>query len=161
MKKIFYLTLMLSISTFAQQRKHTLISNNITGVFEIVNKGTSIFEKIKILNSSNDDIFLPEMENKELFYFILGSDSHSYVGAMNSKLGPPNLGGNLKLIKLRPNESYEFQIELENSIEISNYYYGFDFIKNYKKFIFSENNKFWIKTINYVNNNQSILSKIE
>lgn len=152
---------MLSISTFAQQRKHTLISNNITGVFEIVNKGTSIFEKIKILNSSNDDIFLPEMENKELFYFILGSDSHSYVGAMNSKLGPPNLGGNLKLIKLRPNESYEFQIELENSIEISNYYYGFDFIKNYKKFIFSENNKFWIKTINYVNNNQSILSKIE
>ena len=152
---------MLSISTFAQQRKHTLISNNIIGIFEIVNQGTNMFEKIKILNSSNEDVFLPEMENKELFYFILGSDSHSYVGAMNSKLGSPNLGGNLKLIKLKPTESYEFQIELENSIEISNYYYGFDFIRNYKKFIFKENDKFWIKTIDYVNNNQSILLKIE
>lgn len=141
------------------QKDDTFIIDSVRVNFKIDNK-VKIIEEITVSNLSGQIIYLPIVENKELFFFSLGNRLHSYFGIMSSMVGPPNLGGNIELKILKPKEKFKILVAVDAKKKIDCYSFSVDFLKGgLENLIVKKDNKYWIKTLDYVKKKKSFYYK--
>lgn len=141
------------------QENNTFIIDSVKVNFNIIDN-IKIKEEITVINLSNETVYLPIIENKELFFFSLGNRLYSYFGIMSSMVGPPNLGGEIKLKILKPKEKFEMSTSIDPKGKIACYSFSIDFLKGkVKNLIVKKGNILWIKTSDYVKEKKSLYYK--
>ncbi|PZR25219.1 MAG: hypothetical protein DI535_19000 [Citrobacter freundii] len=134
MRKVVLIALIAtsSVSSFSQ-KKVELTKNSITATYDIQEENACFVEKIQVKNHSNQAIYIPDIKNRDLYFFVSKQTLFSHLGIMFSILGTPDLSLEVRLIKLLPNEQMDFFIKLPNSNNnIKRYHFSFDFIKETK-----------------------------
>lgn len=135
MKKSIVLFLFIFFCSFCfSQKKATLTIDSATVVYTVVEDSLNIIETIELENlSSSTDIYLPKIESRDNYYFILSNTLYSNFGVMSSRLGYPSLSLDLNLIKIAPKQKYSYSVTFlrKPSEVIDEYFFSFDFIRGY------------------------------
>jgi hypothetical protein len=158
-KFLTFSVLLIGQSLFCQE-KFTFVTDSIKVEFTIIDKGNHFVEDIIVENLSSKNIYVPSMGNKEFFFFCLNERLHSYLGIMSSITGAPNLGGQIQLIEVKPNDAFTLTVRIEKEKPIKFYSFGLDYItSDDKKFIEYRDNELWINTYDYVDINKGLYHK--
>lgn len=131
MKYCFLVVFIFSSAFCFAQKKFTLTSDSVSVTYMIREDSLSVFEKVEITNLSQHEIFIPDIKNRDIYFFVLNNTLYSHLGVMTSKLGVPNLSLDVRLIKVLPKESYSLVLNIpkgKNGIESS--YFSFDYVKS-------------------------------
>lgn len=136
------------------QKKITIISDGVRIEHELILEDKDIFENIVVTNTLDSTIYIPRINNKELYFFVLNEILYSYCGIMASLLGHPNLNSEVDLIELLPQKKYDFKVKINNinkSSKINKYIYSVDYVKNNKFLKKDSNGEIYMKMTDYVN----------
>jgi hypothetical protein len=128
-----YLLLLFIFSSFHcfGQKKFVLTSDSVSVSYLMKEDSLSVLEKVQIQNLSPQAIYIPEIQRRDIYFFILNNTLYSFSGVMASLLGPPNLSLEVRLIKILPKESFTFSLNIpKGNNEIFNYYFSFDYLKS-------------------------------
>jgi hypothetical protein len=127
---LFFYFLLSSFISFSQ-KKIVLTRDSVSITYVIKEDSTFFFETIQIYNLSHQAIYVPEIQNRGLYFFVLNKTLHSYFGVMASKLGTPNLSLDVKLIKIPPSEKFEYSHNISKvGSGLKFYYFSFDYLKD-------------------------------
>lgn len=157
----YFVVLILFIShSLYSQENFNFVIDSVSVDFKIHIENEQIREEIKVMNLSANPIYIPNMSNKEYFFFVLGNRLHSNLGIMNSITGAPNLGGNIELVKVEPKDTYTLNVEIKKGKAVEYFSFGLDFITNKnKRFIKKKDGKLWIATTDYVSFKKYLYNK--
>ena len=113
------------------QKKFELVSDSISVTYLIREDSVCFSEEVQIRNISHNAIYIPDINNRDLYFFTLGSTLFSYFGAMASKIGTPNLSLEMRLIKIPPKEKFDLTVKIAKANKrITNYCFSFDYLKS-------------------------------
>lgn len=128
-----YLLLVLCIFAYLfcfSQKKFILTSDSISVKYIMSEDSLRITERVEISNLSQHNIFIPDIRNRDIYFFILNNTLYSHFGIMTSKLGMPNLSLDVKLIKIAPEEIYSLDLSIpKGEIVVVNSVFSFDYIR--------------------------------
>lgn len=164
MKKNIFKAILLFFLTFSSfgQNVYEYTFNEVEIVFELNKLGNVMEEKISIINKSHKDIYIPVPSIKKDFYFFqIENMLNSFFGITNSIRGPYPLGGKVYLKRIKSDERYTYNVSISlNEKPIEKYYFGFDFIQNnLSSSIQFKDDKYFIDSTIYMENNKSFRSK--
>ena len=161
MKKIaLFISMFLSFSCYAQ-RKITLTCDSVNVSYLVSEDSIAITEEIQVNNLSNQTIYIPDIKNRDNYFFRIGSTSFSHLGVMTSILGAPALSMELKLTEILPKEKSSFFVKIKKGDKvISDYYFSFDYVK-YNAKIKKRNGELFIAMEEYLNFHKYFVNHIE
>jgi hypothetical protein len=99
-------------------------------IFWLKEDGLFLNERVSIENLSQEAIYIPDVQNRDIYFFILNTTAYSYFGVRASLLGSPSLASEVKLLEIPSRHKIEVSIKVRRkSSALKDYYYSFDYLK--------------------------------
>jgi len=148
MKKISLILFILFSSFSYAQKEINITFNKLEIKYIIFDNDKNYKVDLFVKNNSESNIYLPELINDDLNFFILGNRLYLYYGLTFSLLGEQNPMGNSNLIDLKSKEFYSRTITIlkKNLIRVDTLCVGIEYLPRLSK---KHRKKLEISNMNY------------
>lgn len=161
--KQYLLLISIFYSSFCfAQKRFVLSTDSIKIVYILKEDSSNVFEDIQIQNFSYESIYIPDVKNRDIYFFALNYSLYSNFGVMNSILGTPNLSQEVAMIKIGSKQNMNFSINIQKkNKDIRNYFFSADYITEYDMNRADVHNGLKIGLDKYVNVSKHLIGSIE
>ena len=127
--KLIVVSLVMLLTFFAHAQTVSFNFGDLKMNFVIIESDSIITETIYIENVSNSSLYVPVIQNHNLFFFTAERSLFSFCGVINTKYGP-NIGGYFLLEELKPSEKRETIVRFHKKgcTGISDYHFSMDYL---------------------------------